>query len=342
MDAGGDPPVVSPAGGGSPDAAGFVHTGGVLHFLALCLPIFAVVAIGLAATRARMVTAGMVDAVGLFAFQVALPAMLFRLMASQPLAESFQGDFFAGYLGACLMVFGGVLLAGMALGRARPDAAAFGAAAAMGNVGYLAPPLLLSILGPRIAGPVAMSIVAEVALIIALGSVLMARDAAPGQGLRTLRATLAGLARNPVILSVAGGAAFAATGAAIPAPVDRFLAFLGGAAGPTALFALGGTLARLRAGRNLALLAGSLSAVKLVAYPAAMWLMLGPVLALDPFWVAAGVLLAAMPTATNAFVLAQRYGAEPDGVSAVVLLSTLLAALAFPATAWLLALPVPG
>ena len=58
--------------GGSPDATAFVHTGGVLHFLALCLPIFAVVAIGLGAARARVVSQAMVDAVGLFAFQVAL------------------------------------------------------------------------------------------------------------------------------------------------------------------------------------------------------------------------------------------------------------------------------
>ena len=53
-----------------------------------------------------------------------------------------------------------------------------------------------------------------------------------------------------------------------------------------------------------------------------------------------GVLLAAMPTATNAFVLAQRNNAGPEEVSAGVLVSTLLAALAFPITAWLVSAPV--
>jgi predicted permease len=49
------------------------------------------------------------------------------------------------------------------------------------------------------------------------------------------------------------------------------------------------------------------------------------------------VLLAAMPTASNAFVMAQRNHAAADEVSAAVLFSTLAAALAFPLTAWLAA-----
>ena len=313
----------------------------MLDFLALCLPIFAVAAIGFAAARLRLVGPAMVDAVGLFAFNVALPAMLLRLMAAQPLAESFERSFLAGYLGACLAIFAAAMLLAMAAGRDRPEAAALGAAAAMGNVGYLAPPLLLPLLGPRVAGPVAVAIVAEVAVIIAIGSLLMVRSRVPGARLRAALAALAGLARNPVILSIAAGAAVAATGVAIPVPAERFLAFLGAAAGPTALFALGGTLARLRMSRDLVATASAVSAAKLLVYPALVWVVMGPVLGLDPFWVAAGVLLAAMPTATNAFVLAQRNDAGAEQVSAGVLLSTALAAFAFPVTAWLVAPPMP-
>ena len=312
----------------------------MLEFLALCLPIFAVVFVGLGAARADKVSAAAVDVIGLFAFNVALPAMLFRLMAQQPLAESFQADFFLGYLGACLLLFGGVTLIAKAGARERQRAAALGAAATMGNVGYLAPPLLLPILGPRVAGPVAMAIIAEVAVIIALGSVLMTRGTVPGAGLATAWIGLKGLARNPVILTVIAGALFAATSLPIPPLLDRFLLFLGGAAGPTALFALGGTLGRLSVRRDLVLISGAATAMKLVAYPALMYVTLGWLMGLDRVWVLAGVLLAAMPTATNAFVLAQRNGAGVEEVSATVMLSTLLAAIAFPATAWLLSAPL--
>jgi malonate transporter and related proteins len=51
--------------------------------------------------------------------------------------------------------------------------------------------------------------------------------------------------------------------------------------------------------------------------------------------VAAGTLMAAMPIASNAFILAQRHHVAVEEVSAAVLLSTLLSVLAWPMTAWL-------
>jgi malonate transporter len=313
----------------------------VLGFLALCLPIFAVVALGFAAARGRLVSSATVDAIGLFSFNVALPALLLRLMAAQPLAHSFEPTYFRGYLGACLVMFAATMLVACWQRHGRAAAAAFGAAAAMGNVGYLAPPLLLPMLGPRVAGPVAMAIIAEVAVIIALGSVLMARGGgASGAGLRAAWDGVRGLARNPVILSICGGVVLAATEWSMPEPMERFLAFLGGAAGPTALFALGGTLARLSVGRDLVGVAVGAMMVKLAAYPFLVWLVLGIWLELDQFWVTAGVLLAAMPTATNAFLLARHHGAGANEVSAAVLLTTVVAAVTFPVTAWLLDAPL--
>ena len=311
----------------------------MIGFLSLCLPIFAVVAVGLFAARAKLVSAVVVVAIGTFSFNVALPAMLLRLVGSQPLAESFQPEWFQGYLACCLGVFGISMGFALLRGHTRQQSASLGAAAAMGNVGYLAPPLLLPMLGERVAGPVAMSIMAEVAVIVALGSVLMA-PGERGAGLRTMGRGLLGLTRNPVILSIGGGCALAWFAVQLPLPVERFLTFLGNAAGPTALFALGGTLGQMRVrGRTLAMAMG-LTLAKLVAYPALVWLVLGQVLQLDSFWVISGTLLAAMPTATNAFVLAQRFNASAEEVSAGVLVSTLLAGLLFPATAWLLSAPV--
>ena len=131
---------------------------------------------------------------------------------------------------------------------------------------------------------------------------------------------LRSLLLNPVLLAISGGAALGALDLAIPGPIERFLAFLGAAAGPTALFALGGTLGRLRLDRRLVLAAGAATAGKLVVYPLLAWLLLGPLLGLELFWVQAGVMLAAMPTATNAFVLAQRFhtGADSLGGGAAV------------------------
>jgi predicted permease len=58
------------------------------------------------------------------------------------------------------------------------------------------------------------------------------------------------------------------------------------------------------------------------------------------FGILTGLLV--LPLVGAAFILAQRFHAAPEEVSATVLLSTLLAALSFPLTAWLLAQPVGG
>ncbi|GGC35274.1 transporter [Siccirubricoccus deserti] len=310
----------------------------MLSFLSLCAPIFAIIGLGWAAARFRMVQPAMVDAVGTFSFHFALPALLLRLMGSQPLGHSFEPVFFAGYLAVCLSIFFATMLLALPW-RRRGPAAALGAAAAMGNVGYLGPPLLLPLLGERGAGPIAMAIMSEVAVVLALGSLLMA-PAMPGAGLRAMGRALRALLVNPVLLAIAGGALLGAAAIPLPGPVDRFLGFLGGAAGPTALFALGGTLGRLAVSRKLLAVAGGLSLAKLALYPLLVWLLLGVMLQRDGFWVQAGVMLAAMPTASNAFIMAQRNMAAAEEVSATVLLSTLLAAACFPLTAWLVTGPL--
>ena len=97
----------------------------------------------------------------------------------------------------------------------------------------------------------------------------------------------------------------------------------------------------MKIGGQLFAVAFGITAAKLFIYPALVWFVLGSWLALDPFLVICGVLLAAMPTATNAYLLAQRQGVGAEEVSAAVLFTTIIAAIAFPATAWLFDVPVP-
>jgi len=56
---------------------------------------------------------------------------------------------------------------------------------------------------------------------------------------------------------------------------------------------------------------------------------------LDAFWVNVGVLIACLPSAGNIYVLAQRYDADPQRVSAAILLSTIVSVVSFPCVAWL-------
>lgn len=59
---------------------------------------------------------------------------------------------------------------------------------------------------------------------------------------------------------------------------------------------------------------------------AMLWL-LGSV---DPLWVSVAIMMAALPTATNAFVLATQFNAYVEGASSSILVSTLLSAVTIP------------
>jgi predicted permease len=307
----------------------------MLQFFLASSPIFAVVALGFLAARMRLVAPAGFVAFAIYAFDLALPALLVTLLARQPLQEAFDLRFFGALLAAGLTVFAttGVLTA--LLGRSGLRVAAVhGQAATNGNLAFLGVPLLLTLLGERATGPLAMAVLAEVGLLMPLGIVLMSLGRGRPEGFRGVgREVAQATLLNPIVLGVCVGAAIGLTRTRLPLPLDRFLSFVGNSAGPTALFALGGSLAGRHLGPHWRPAVG-VAAAKLVAYPAIAWVLLR-MAGLPPVGVAAGVLIAALPTAANVFVFAQRYEAVPERISAEILLSTLVGAVSFPLAAWL-------
>lgn len=307
----------------------------MIAFVLLSLPIFGVVALGWAAMRTRLAPPGALDALGAFAFRFALPALVFRLIAGQPLGRSFNAVFYGGYLASGGLIFAFVF--GLSRILDRQAVAAAGARATtttVSNLGFLGPPLMLAFFGERGAGPLAMAILAEVMVLLSLGGVIMGASRGGGAGVGSL--VLRGTVLNPVVAAIVLGATLAATGAALPVSLDRFLGFLGGSAGPTALFALGGALAVLRLDRATAFAAAGITAAKLMVYPVLVWYVLARLLQVEPFWVQAGVLIASLPSAGNNYVLARHYAADAERVSAAIVLSTLVSVVTVPLAAWLM------
>ena len=119
----------------------------MISFFLLSLPIFAVIGVGWAATRTRLVSQGALDALNAFSFRFALPALLLRLIAGQPLRQSFNPEFYTGYLASGAIIF--VLVLGTSRVVAARD-------------------LSTAFFGERGAGPLAMAILAEVMVLLSL------------------------------------------------------------------------------------------------------------------------------------------------------------------------------
>ncbi|MGB7242560.1 MAG: AEC family transporter, partial [Sulfitobacter sp.] len=135
-----------------------------------------------------------------------------------------------------------------------------------------------------------------------------------------LRKVGLGLIRNPMIVAMSLGMLWSGLSIPIPTPMNDFLAILGGAATPGALFAIGASLASKSTERIE--VAGWLSFCKLVLHPGFVAVAALYLFDVDPFSAAVIISAAALPVAGNVYILAQHYGVAPQRVSAAILVST--------------------
>lgn len=204
-----------------------------------------------------------------------------------------------------------------------------------GNFAFLGIPLMLAFLGERAAPAIAIGLVCDTAVVVPLSIGLIEAARGGGAPLAIAARLVRGTMLNPFMLSVAAGLALSLLQVPLPEPVDRFLLFLAASAAPAGVFALG---LALHGWMGPGMLAGApLALAKITLHPLLAWLVLAVVLQLDPFWVAAGVLYAALPVAANVFLIAERYGTDSRAAASAILVSTVLAVLTFPIAAWLTA-----
>ncbi|MCB2094372.1 MAG: AEC family transporter [Rhodobacteraceae bacterium] len=292
----------------------------MLPILLKTLPFFALIGLGWWAGRARFFTGEATAALTRFVFYFALSAMLFRFAAGLSLAELFNLRFVLAYLTGSLTVY--LLTTAVAFTRRLPmaEAAVEAQCAVVGNVGFLGVPMLVVLLGAAAAGPVLMVLAIDLIVFSSLITLIITASRHGRMGLDVIRALALGLLRNPMIVSMAAGLIWSSSALTLPGPVDEFLAILGAAATPGALFAIGASLATKSAERVS--IAAWLSFAKLVLHPGAVAVAALWAFEVDPF--AAGVMIsaAALPVAGNVYILAQHYGVAPHRASASILIST--------------------
>ncbi|KQU50669.1 hypothetical protein ASG72_12445 [Bosea sp. Leaf344] len=316
----------------------------MLQFLAISTPFFAVIALGALVSGRGLFGPEAVKVLNTFAFTIAIPPVVVRVMARQPLAELWH----VGYFAALALIALTMLLLGVAIGR-RVFGWAHGTAVSRaqcligGNFAFLGIPLMLAILGDRAAAPIAIGLICDTAIVVPLSIGLIEAGRGSGSVPAIAGRLIRGTALNPFMLSVAAGLALSLSGWPIPEPVDRFLVFLGGAAAPVGVFALG-LAARQWTGQEAArggdarwLEIVPLVLGKLILHPLLAYLVLAVLLRLEPFWVTAGVLYAALPIASNVFVIAERFETGSRTIAVAVVAATALASMSFPLTMWLVA-----
>ncbi|MFN3377094.1 MAG: AEC family transporter [Burkholderiaceae bacterium] len=317
----------------------------MLSVLSVTFPFFALVLCGYLATRRGLLPLAAIPGLNSFVLFFALPCMLYRFGASTPIAQLLDPVVLGVYLACALVVVGGTVLA-TRRGRIGWNDAAFGAlVAAFPNTGFMGVPLLVTLLGAQAAGPVIVTILVDMVITSSLCIALSRLDGAGTQGMgAALRSALRGVLTNPLPWAIALGGLASALQWHLPGPVDKTIALLADAASPVALFTIGAVLARsqMNAQEQVRLrLYVPVALVKLLVHPLLVWAAghaaIRAGLPLSPFAHTVLVLVAALPSASNVSLLAERFGAHNGRVARIILVSTVLAFLSFSGAVALLA-----
>ncbi|MGE0099502.1 MAG: AEC family transporter [Hydrogenophaga sp.] len=312
----------------------------MLQILLVTFPFFALVLAGFVAARRRMLPLEAIPGLNGFVLFFALPCMLYRFGSTTPIATLLDPSVIGVYL-LCALVMVAFTIAITMNARIRWNDASLGAlVAAFPNTGFMGVPLLAALLGPQAVGIVILTMLIDMVVTSSLCIALSRLDEGEGHGGQAMmdagRKALLGVFSNPMPWSIVLGAVASAYAFTLPKPVEQTVWLLADAASPVALFTIGAVLARAQMQSNHPMPLADyvpVALMKLLLHPLLV-LALGTAaiqvgVPLSPAALSVMVLAAALPSASNVSLLAERFGADNGRIARIILVTTAAAFLTF-------------
>ncbi len=298
----------------------------MLQVFGLVVPLFGLVVLGYISGRLKKLPVEGLAWLNFFIVYVALPALFFRLLSRTPVEEFGNTAYLAATTAITFIVFWVCVIIGRWRSGDIRVASIQGFAGAYGNIGYMGPPLAIAAFGPEAGVPVALVFCIDNSMHFAHAPLLMALGGERNTSIpRLIGGILWKIASHPFIIATVIGITAAVYSWQPPGPVNDLLERLSAATAPCALFAMGVTAA-LRPLKHVPVELVWLVPIKLLIHPLAMYAVVSQI-DVPPVWLHTAVLMAALPTATNVFVIAQSYDVWKERASSAVVISTALSIL---------------
>ncbi|MEM6986633.1 MAG: AEC family transporter [Pseudomonadota bacterium] len=296
-------------------------------------PVYFVVAVGFAVRVAGLLTAEGVRALATYVATVAAPAMVFHTIATNDLDALTQPGYLAGYtLGSMLAFFA-------CYGLLRTVARTTGPAVALGSLGagfgnslMIGFPLASLLFGDTAAIALALTVLVEAAVILPLALTLADLSTGNRSSGRQLARNALTVARNPLFIAMVLGALVAGSGIALPATLDSGLGMLARTVAPVGLFVIGGLIVGYSPAGDWSR-QGIVVCMKLCAHPLGVFVALLAFGVRDPNLIGPALCFAASPIFGAYAAISQRYNLGRES-AAVMISTTLVAALSMPLVLW--------
>lgn len=296
--------------------------------LIIIVSIFGLIGLGYVAAWTKLLSADVGEKLAEFVFTLPIPLLVFNTLATADFAGISPWRIWAAYFVPVAIVW--TLSHAMVVhlfGRDMRAGVVAGGSAVYSNSVLIGIPLVQTTFGDD--GMVFLIVVMAVHLPILMSVSVILNELAlsgdtPAQDrpsrLESWRRLGVSLALNPILIGIAAGLLWRATGLTIPRVAAAIIDPLALSAGPLALFASGTVLLNYGMARQIRP-AFAISALKLIALPAlvlaASW-----AIGLPPVGAAAITLTAACPTGVNASLIAMRLGTGQALSSNTLVIST--------------------
>lgn len=301
-------------------------------------PIFLVILVGYCYGRFSIDSSHKDKLINDYVLYIALPALLFLAIAQADIGELKQWGFILSTLIGISVCYVIASLLAKTLKIGLPQSSILGMSACYGTTGYMGIPILISVYGEQAVLPAAIATVlhnipAIMAVIISwdVFSRTKTRESVSISVWQVIRTIL----KNPLTLAVLAGLIFVLLDIKLPAFIELFARFLGNAAGPTALFALGLGLARLKVKEHF-----NFAMSKIVVPMIVLKLFIQPLITFtiafylfgmqQDLWFVVAVVMAAQPIGAGVYVFAKQYNYQQDVISLSIIVSLLLALISIP------------
>lgn len=280
-----------------------------------------------------------------YVLYIALPALLFFAIARADMSELKQWGFMLSTLMGITLVYltAGLMAKLMKIGF--PQSSILSMGASYGTTGYMGMPILISVYGEKAALPASIAtILHNVPVIIAvIISWELFSIKEKNKNISSIISNLIGKIfkitfTNPLVIAVIIGLIFVLLGIKLPNFLAYFANFLGNAAGPTALFALGLGLARIHSKQykrsNTAKIVIPLIFLKIVIQPLFTFIIAAYLFEMDKnndIWLAVAVVMAAQPIGAGVYVFAKKYDyCDQKIISISIIISLFISLITIP------------
>ncbi len=268
---------------------------------------------------------GVAKSLSTFVWNVAIPALLIKLIANNTLPDLTELSWVISYY-LCLYIvyFIAYVVIAPLVGVSLTGRGVFAFTACFGNIGFIGISIVQQLFGDEGVRSLLM-IMSFHMLTLMLISILLtelthtARKSIPV----LVGTTTLALSKNPIIVTLALSVAWSATGFGIADTIMRVVELPAISAAPVGLFAVGLSLSRVQV-KGIRLQTFAAMALKLILLPVLIYSSFRWVLVADPMAIKLATIAACMPTGMAAYTFAEQIGHGNKVAAASILIGTLL------------------